>query len=809
MTNYDNFSHKSEKTFSATLCYGWPSFPLAKRRISFAAAQPKLRAIQLAMPATCAIRASDYSLVGKDSALAIEKGLAEADWYACPVPKAEMRKLLERRNWPAVRDTLIWFTLLFAFGAWGIAWWGHWWAILPFMLYGVVYASSSDARWHESSHGTPFKTDWLNNALYEVASFMVLRESTPWRWSHTRHHSDTSIVGRDPEIAVPRPPDLAALCLGFFNLKAFGVYGRNVLLHCTGRLAPEELTYIPADRHRGVFIRARIYLLIYAGVIGSCFYLHSILPLMFIGLPNLYGAWLMPVYGLTQHAGLAEDVLDHRLNCRTVHMNLANRFLYWNMNYHLEHHMFPLVPYHALPRLHQLVRHDCPPPYEGLFEAYREIIPAVLRQIKDPAYYVRRPLPTPGQRKAGQQTGDIIAHKGGRPAANGWIKIGASNLLQREDVIRFDHEGRTYAIYRTLDDEHYATDGICTHGNAHLAGGLVKGKLIECPKHNGRFDITDGSPQRAPACVALRTYGVRVTDGDLWLDLSPPGGCGAPQSCNTYSFRVVSNENVATYIKELVLEPLSTSPKLSYRPGDYLQLNIPAYGEIQFKDMDVAAPYADTWKAQHVFELKARNAAAVRRNYSLATNPSVDRTLRFNVRIATPPRGQACDAGIGSSYIFSLKPGHTVTGVGPFGNFHIKETSREMVYLGGGAGMAPLRAHISHLFDTLKTNRKVSFWYGARSLRELFYQDYFNALADRFPNFSFHVALSEPQPTDLWRSPVGFIHEVVRDEYLKSHADLAAVEFYLCGPPVMIKAGSEMLRALNVCAEQIAFDEFS
>jgi MocE subfamily Rieske [2Fe-2S] domain protein len=391
---------------------------------------------------------------------------------------------------------------------------GSWWAVIPFLGYGVLYASTSDSRWHESSHGTAFKTNWLNETLYEIASFMVMRESAVWRWSHTRHHSDTIIVGRDPEIAVPRPPDIAGLLLSFFSIKSIPKYFRNVLLHCTGRLTAEEKTFIPESEYEKVIFRARIYLAIYAGVIGLAIWERSVLPLMYIGLPTVYGSWLMPIYGYTQHAGLAENVLDHRSNCRTVYMNLIHRYLYWNMNYHVEHHMFPLVPYHNLPKLHEVVKPDMPRPYRSLWEAWCEIIPAVLRQVKDPGYYVERKLPTPTVRAGGPQ---IFTAKG--QAVEGWIEVCVSEFLRREDVIRFDHEGRTYAIYRADGGELYATDGVCTHGNAHLAEGMVKGKLIECPKHNGRFDITDGSPQRKPACVALRTYKVREHEGKVFLEM--------------------------------------------------------------------------------------------------------------------------------------------------------------------------------------------------------------------------------------------------------------------------------------------------
>lgn len=755
------------------------------------------------------IKLSDYSLVGKDTTLAIEKGLAEATWYTSPVPRDKMRELLQRRDWPAIRDTLLWFALILGSGWVAYELWEarSWWAVVPFMIYGVLYASTSDSRWHESGHGTAFKTDWMNNALYEIASFMVMRESSVWRWSHTRHHSDTIIVGRDPEIAVPRPPDLVGFVLSFFALKVIPKYFQQVFLHATGRLSAEEKTFIPESEYEKVFLRARIYLLIYGGVIGLALYERSLLPLMFIGLPTLYGSWLMPIYGYTQHAGLAENVLDHRLNCRTVKMNLVHRYLYWNMNYHVEHHMFPLVPYHNLPGLHETVKPDMPAPYSSLWNAWREIVPAVLRQARDPGYCVKRKLPTPTLRNDAPPTSHIFTAKG--QPRNGWIEVCVSAFLKAGDVIRFDHENKTYAIYRTAGGALHATDGICTHGNTHLADGLVKGNLIECPKHNGRFDITDGSPQRLPVCVALKTYQAREHDGKIFLDLNSAGGCGLRQSPTTYKFRVVSNENVATFIKELVLEPEPGSAMPSYQPGDYLQFDIPAYGDISFREIAVRPPFAGVWETQHVFDFRSENAAPVRRNYSLATNPAIDKQqLRFNIRIATPPRGQDCLAGAGSAYVHRLKPGDRLTAIGPFGTFHIKPGNAEMVYAGGGSGMAPLRSHVSHLFETLKTGRRVSFWYGARSRQEIFYQDYFENVAREFSNFSFHLALSEPQPGDHWTGDTGLVHEVLLEKYLKNHPAPAGVEYYLCGPPVMVQATLKMLDELKVPAGQVAFDEF-
>lgn len=747
--------------------------------------------------------ALDYSLTGTNSTLAVERGLAEADWYQCPVTRGMLRSLLERRDGPAIRDTILWFALILGSAVATYLLWGSPWMLLPYLVYCTLYASTSDSRWHEAGHGTAFKTDWMNNALYEIASFMVMRESTVWRWSHNRHHSDTIIVGRDPEIAVPRPPDIAAMIMTFFALKVVPKYFRRILLHSLGKMAADEKTFIPDSEFPKVYRRARIYLAIYAAVIALSLYTRSVLPLLFVGLPNLFGTWLMVVYGFTQHAGLAENVLDHRLNCRTVYMNPIHRYLYWNMNYHVEHHMFPLVPYHALPRLHELVKDDCPAPYLSLLAAWREIVSTVLRQVKDPGYYVRRKLPEPKVRSDKESLASTA-----QPDAEGWLDVCPAEALQLSDVIRFDHGQKTYALYRDATGQLYATDGVCTHGNTHLSEGLIVGNTIECSKHNGRFRLADGSPARAPICRGLATYPIEERGGRLAINCLHPAGAGArePKTCR---FRVVSNRSVATFIKELVLEPLDANGGYAFTPGDYIQLDIPAYEEIRFRDFDIPESFATVWRNQRVFELTSRNPAAGRRNnYSLASNVKTEHTLRFNVRIATPPPGQDCAPGIGSSYIFSLKQGDVVSAIGPLGDFHIKPTHKEMIYVGGGAGMAPLRAHLAHLFENERTARKVSYWYGARSRQEIFYENYFESLAQQHPNFSFHLALSSPLPEDNWNGDVGFIHEVLRVKHLSGHANPASAEYYLCGPPMMIKACRTMLARFGVPPQHIAYDEF-
>jgi Na+-transporting NADH:ubiquinone oxidoreductase subunit F len=745
----------------------------------------------------------DYSLTGVNASLAIEKGLAEADWYQCPVPREKLRKLLERRDGPAIRDTILWFALIGGFGFAAFLLRHSWWFVVPYAIYAVLYASTSDSRWHESGHGTAFKTDWMNNVLYEVASFMVLRESVVWRWSHTRHHSDTIIVGRDPEIAVPRPPDLKAVVMAFFDLKVYPKYFRRVLLHCTGRMADEEKTFIPASEFPKIYVRGRIYLALFLAAIALAVVTRSLLPVLFVGLPNLFGTWLLVTYGLTQHAGLAEDVLDHRLNCRTVYMNPIHRYLYWNMNYHVEHHMFPLVPYHALPSLHAIVKDDCPEPYPSLLGAWREIFPTLLRQVKDPAYHVKRKLP-----ETRKERNEAILSSTASPDSDGWLDVCPVERLHRSDIIRFDHGHKTFALYRDEGGRLYATDGVCTHGNTHLSQGLLIGGMIECSKHNGRFNLADGSPARAPICRGLATYPVAEREGRVRMNCMKPGGAGA-RHAHTMQFRVVSNRSVATFIKELVLEPANGAASIEFTPGDYLQLEIPAFDEIRFSDFEIPEPYAAVWRNHHLFNLAARNPTPGRRNnYSLASNQQTESTLRFNVRIATPPPGQDCAPGVGSSYVFHLQPGDTVEAVGPFGDFHIKPTQREMLYIGGGAGMAPLRAHLSHLLETEKCSRKISYWYGARSRQEIYYEDYFETMARLYRNFSFRLALSSPLPEDNWPGHKGFIHEVVFDEYLSRHANPANVEFYLCGPPMMIKACTRMLEKMDVPNCQIAFDEF-
>lgn len=276
---------------------------------------------------------------------------------------------------------------------------------------------------------------------------------------------------------------------------------------------------------------------------------------------------------------------------------------------------------------------------------------------------------------------------------------------------------------------------------------------------------------------------------------------------------VVSNKNVATFIKEFVVK-LPEGEHLKFKSGGYIQIDIPPC-EVDFaKDIDVEKEYHEDWDKMKIWDLKMVNKEDTYRAYSMANHPAEGNIVMLNIRIATPPWDRAkgtfmpVNPGVCSSYIFSRKPGDKVTVSGPYGEFFIKETQNEIVFVGGGAGMAPMRSHIFHLFHTEKTTRKVSFWYGARSLREVFYEEEFRAIEKEFPNFKFNIALSEAKPEDNWTGLTGFIHQALQDNYLSKHDAPEDIEYYLCGPPMMNSAVTNMLDNLGVPAENVAFDDF-
>lgn len=342
----------------------------------------------------------DYSLTGERAHRAVEAGLATAEWYHSDIPRRTMKELMRRSDQPALRDTAVWLGLHVLFAAGGIVLWGSWWAVPFWLAYGVIYGSACDSRWHEAGHGTAFKTRWMNDVVYHIASFQIMRNPIAWRWSHARHHTDTIIVGRDPEIVWMHPINLTLKALAYLGIVDAWNSLKILFRQAFGEFSEDEMDYMPkAERPKAVFW-ARVHLAIHGatwavalGMFVAGMGWASLIPPLLIGLPRIYGCWHMVMMGLLQHGGLAEDVLDHRLNSRTVYINPISAWIYWNMQYHVEHHMFPMVPYHALPKLHALIKDDLPPPNTSIADAYREMWGAVMRQRKDPGYYVRKELP--------------------------------------------------------------------------------------------------------------------------------------------------------------------------------------------------------------------------------------------------------------------------------------------------------------------------------------------------------------------------------------------------------------------------------
>lgn len=324
-----------------------------------------------------------------------------------------------------------------------------------------------------------------------------------------------------------------------------------------------------------------------------------------------------------------------------------------------------------------------------------------------------------------------------------------------------------------------------------LAGG---GEILETEKaHINRAEAREG--YRLSCQVAVKQ--------DMKIEVPPEVFETKKWVCT-----VRSNENVATFIKELVLE-LPVGQEVGFKAGGYIQIEAPPH-LVNYKDFDIQEKFRADWDQYNVWRYVSKVDEPTIRAYSMANYPGEKGIIMLNVRVASPPprAPEGTPPGKMSSYIFNLKPGDKVTISGPYGEFFIKETKSEMVYIGGGAGMAPLRSHIFELFKNLKTDRKVTYWYGGRSLKELFYIDHFRKIEEEFPNFQFNIALSEPFPEDNWTGYVGFIHQVVLDNYLKSHPAPEDIEYYLCGPPMMNAAVFKMLDDLGVEPENIAYDDF-
>ncbi len=357
-------------------------------------------------------------------------------------------------------------------------------------------------------------------------------------------------------------------------------------------------------------------------------------------------------------------------------------------------------------------------------------------------------------------------------------------------------------LLNTLQSENIYLSSACGGGGAcgQCRCRVVEGGGEILPTEKGFFSRKEQSEHWRLACQTKVKEDMQV--------IVPEEVFGVKE----WECEVISNRNVSTFIKEFVVK-LPEGEVMNFKSGSYAQITIPKY-DIKYSDYDIDEKFRGDWDHFDMWSLTCKNDTETIRAYSMANYPAEGNIITLNVRIATPPMDRTThkwmnvSPGISSSYIFSLKPGDKVRMSGPYGDFHIQDTDAEMLYIGGGAGMAPLRAQILHLFRTLHTGRKVSYWYGARSKKEIFYEEDFREIEKQFPNFSFHIALSDPQPEDNWTGYTGFIHQVILDNYLKNHEAPEDIEYYMCGPGPMANAVKAMLENLGVERSQLFFDDF-
>lgn len=444
------------------------------------------------------------------------------EWFMPKLDRRELGGFLERDNRHALGHFAVWLILLGCLGylASRLFLASSWWALPAFLCYGIVY-SGNNARWHECSHGTCFRSDGWNKFFYWLCGSMEFRDGIEFRWSHARHHSYTMMRTIDPEIPLPRPPKLLKYFADYFYLWS-GFYAlRNLIMNSLGIVPGMVRNYVPEEEFRAMFNSARLALLPHVLVIILAAALGSWLPILLFGLPRFYGCFVQWTFNGMQHAAMAENEYDHRVSTRSFVLNPVLSFLYINMEYHIEHHLYPLVPWHQLPKLNRAVRAELPVPYHGLLPALAECLQALIRLKKDTSFNIPRPLPD----------GELPHHDPVTTAAESlwnsggitreidgvtWMSAGSVQGIRNEGMVLLRAEDRHIIVY-AKDDGFCASDGLCTHEQAPLINGKRDSEIIECPKHNARFHICTGEVLRKPARENLKVYSVREEDGSVFV----------------------------------------------------------------------------------------------------------------------------------------------------------------------------------------------------------------------------------------------------------------------------------------------------
>lgn len=469
--------------------------------------------------------------------------IREEAWFKAELPRQEFRAFMQKNNYRGIIDTLIWFSCLGASGVLAYQLIDTLWAVPAFFLYGIFYCAG-DARWHESSHGTVFRTPWLNTALCFIATTMQQRDIIFTHWSHVRHHSYTIINDIDPEITVTRPPTFWEHFFNFWSLGEAKYYIPILVQHAFGVASKDAKKFVPETEHTKMFWWARASLVVNLIPLALALWWQSWVPLLFFGLPKCYGNLIQRAFILAQHAGLEDDVWDHRKNSRTIEVNPFFGFLFMNMQYHTEHHINPLMPFHQLPKYSKRIAKQMPKPYKGLLEVYKEMIPALRKQQKDPTYFINRAVPgEPTSKKVSRIKAldeeaamvPMAARNSSRPstpspntgktspeetlAALTWEAAIDATELGVNDAVSVCINQHHFAIYQLASGDYRATDGICSHEHAFLADGLIEDGKVLCPKHNSKFCLKTGKAINRPAKTPIATYPVNLIDGVLHIGI--------------------------------------------------------------------------------------------------------------------------------------------------------------------------------------------------------------------------------------------------------------------------------------------------
>ena len=457
--------------------------------------------------------------------------IIEEEWYKADIDRHEFRALMQKDDIHGIINTALWIGSLLGFGylAWLAIPMGPLYSVPAFLVYGIFYCAC-DARWHESSHHTVFKTQWMNVALNFFSTAMQQRDIIFTTWSHARHHSYTIITEIDPEITVTRPPKFWPHFLDFFSLKEATYYFPILIQHALGIPSKAAKEFVPEEEFKKMFWWARAAFALNMVPVGLAVYFHSGIPLLYFIGPKFYANFVQRAFVLAQHAGMDENVWDHRANSRTIKVNPLLGFLYMNMQFHIEHHMHPLMPFHALPKFHEKVKDQMPEPYRGMGAVYKEMLPALKKQVQDTAYYIKRTVGgvLPERR--------IVKRKGGEAQSTPvneavvprcetpeheltWHPVLKDGELLENDAVDVVVNEEHYAVYQLEAGDYRATEGVCTHEFALLADGVLQDGCISCPKHNAKYDVCSGKVLTRPGKRDISTYPVRAKAGMLELGL--------------------------------------------------------------------------------------------------------------------------------------------------------------------------------------------------------------------------------------------------------------------------------------------------